>query len=62
MLHLNEVIEEYAKLLFEPLAAFHSKKIKNVQQGYTTQESAFLFSVMVEQPHGNFLCCIDSCK
>lgn len=30
MLHLNEVIEEYAKLLFEPLAAFYLKKIKEM--------------------------------
>lgn len=44
MLHLNEVIEEYAKLLFEPLAAFHLKKIKKCSARiYHTGIGLFVF-------------------
>lgn len=44
MIDLNEAMEEYAKLPFEPLEARWLKKQPgNVQKGYTTNGSAFLF-------------------
>ena len=45
-INLKEAMEEYAKLPFEPLAASLFKKQKgNVQKGYTTKGSAFLFPI-----------------
>lgn len=45
-INLNEAMEEYARLPFEPLSASLFKKQQgNIQEGYTTKGSAFLFPV-----------------